>query len=137
VRKAAAAAAVVVLAACGSRHEPLRVIVAKVQTSPPRCTVVLVLDDTAGRATRQAIERLALGAAGTKAIVFVPKSVELAWLIKRHPEMGHPTHNALPDRYEVTFDTETHGVAAAERLRRVPHIFQTIGPYDCQYLGQP
>jgi hypothetical protein len=51
--------------------------------------------------------------------------------------MGHPTHNALPDRYEMTFDTEAHGVAAAERLRRLPHVFQVIGPYACPYAGQP
>ncbi len=137
MRTAAVSAAADVLVGCGSRHERLRVVVAKVEPKSPPCTVVIVLEDAAGPATRRAIERMALGASGAKAITFVPKSVTLAALAKRHPELGHPTSNALPDRYEVTFDTETHGVAAADRLNRIPLVFQTIGPYGCPYVGQP
>jgi cell division protein FtsX len=132
--RAAAAAAGIVLAAtvgCGSSRQPLHVVVARVGDKALRCTVKVYLADSAGRATRKAVERTALRQRGVTSIVYISKKVTLKRLSKEYPGMTSSlAYNPLPDEYDVAFDDVVDAAIGADHLR-LPRTMRVVRPSYC------
>ena len=128
---AAAGAVLLATAACGSSRQPVRVVVARVGDKPLRCTVKVYLADSAGLATRRALERAALRERGVTSIVYISKKVSLKRLSRQYPGLTSSlAYNPLPDEYDVSFDDVVDAAIGAEHLR-LPLIARVARPSVC------
>jgi cell division protein FtsX len=109
----------------------LHVVVGRVEDSAPPCTVRVLLADSAGRATKSAVERTALRQLGVTSVVYVSKRVSLGRLSRKYPDMTmNLSYNPLPNEYDVTFDDEVDAVIGTEHLR-LSRITRVVEPSDC------